>query len=448
LKSAKTIVVGGGFAGLTAATRLIQAGIEVVLLERNKELGGRASSFYDENFGEWLDNGPHVFIGAYHTALSMLRTWGAEDGVDFREGSKIPFIYDDRREVCLDVSGRGGKLGQLLAMFKFKGMSFKDRFRTVQVIKAIIDQADIDSYSEPTVAEFLTKFGISGDDCNDILNALTVAIMNAPAEVTGIKPLAKALKIVLLSGKSSLGILDRPFQQLYVEPAKRFLNLSGVDIRTSMSVKSLIFGSKGQLSGVETASESFVADNVILAIPPPDVLRLLPDWLRKDKFFARFSSLESSPIAAVHLTFDRPVLNRRFAFFPKAFTHWIFARGQEQVRGWKRLSTITSFAPTRDVMSVEDIEAWTISDLRERLPLMVNAEVQNSRVIRTSAATWILKPGAEMLRPSVSTVIEGLYLAGDWCATGLPLTIESAARSGDEVVATITRRDQLAETYT
>jgi len=51
--------------------------------------------------------------------------------------------------------------------------------------------------------------------------------------------------------------------------------------------------------------------------------------------------------------------------------------------------------------------------------------------VRYPDATVLLKPGSKELRPSPATPIKGLYLAGDWCDTGLPATIESAARSGE-----------------
>jgi zeta-carotene desaturase len=34
------------------------------------------------------------------------------------------------------------------------------------------------------------------------------------------------------------------------------------------------------------------------------------------------------------------------------------------------------------------------------------------------------------VRPTARTPVRGLYLAGDWTATGLPATIESAVQSG------------------
>ncbi|HBP18082.1 MAG TPA: hypothetical protein DEA08_09860 [Planctomycetes bacterium] len=43
-----TIVIGGGLAGLAAATWLGRAGQRVLLVERGRELGGRARSQLEE----------------------------------------------------------------------------------------------------------------------------------------------------------------------------------------------------------------------------------------------------------------------------------------------------------------------------------------------------------------------------------------------------------------
>jgi len=52
----KVIVIGAGFAGLSAATTLAQQGFDVTLLEKNKELGGRARKLEIDGFT--FDMGP------------------------------------------------------------------------------------------------------------------------------------------------------------------------------------------------------------------------------------------------------------------------------------------------------------------------------------------------------------------------------------------------------
>ena len=52
----KTIVIGGGIAGLSAASFLAKSGFDVTLLEKNNHLGGRARKFSDSGFT--FDMGP------------------------------------------------------------------------------------------------------------------------------------------------------------------------------------------------------------------------------------------------------------------------------------------------------------------------------------------------------------------------------------------------------
>ena len=52
----KAIVIGAGFAGLSAATKLADAGYDVTILEKNEMAGGRARVFEAEGFT--FDMGP------------------------------------------------------------------------------------------------------------------------------------------------------------------------------------------------------------------------------------------------------------------------------------------------------------------------------------------------------------------------------------------------------
>ena len=56
MSNKKVIVIGAGFAGLSAATTLAQQGFDVTLLEKNKELGGRARKLEIDGFT--FDMGP------------------------------------------------------------------------------------------------------------------------------------------------------------------------------------------------------------------------------------------------------------------------------------------------------------------------------------------------------------------------------------------------------
>jgi heterodisulfide reductase subunit A-like polyferredoxin len=88
-------------------------------------------------------------------------------------------------------------------------------------------------------------------------------------------------------------------------------------------------------------------------------------------------------------------------------------------------------------MSRRDAE----SALRAELPLLFPGlradDIARVLPIREKRATFLPKPGLEKKRPGVRSGIPGLYLAGDWTGTGLPATIESAARSAEAAAAAV-----------
>ena len=58
-------------------------------------------------------------------------------------------------------------------------------------------------------------------------------------------------------------------------------------------------------------------------------------------------------------------------------------------------------------------------------------------VTRERAATFRGVPGTAALRPPSRTKVPGLTLAGAWCATGWPATMEGAVRSGQSAAGAV-----------
>ena len=75
------IVIGAGFAGLSAAVRLAGKGARVLVLEARARLGGRATAYPDRETGELVDNGQHVLLGCYTDTFAFLQAIGAGDHV-------------------------------------------------------------------------------------------------------------------------------------------------------------------------------------------------------------------------------------------------------------------------------------------------------------------------------------------------------------------------------
>lgn len=76
---AEVIVVGGGAAGIAAAARLQSAGVDVLLVEAEEELGGKARSTTVD--GTVIERGPNSFQGRHAALWSLLAMLGIEDSV-------------------------------------------------------------------------------------------------------------------------------------------------------------------------------------------------------------------------------------------------------------------------------------------------------------------------------------------------------------------------------
>src|SRR6201996_2359559 len=67
----RAVVVGGGIAGLAAATGLAERGVRVTVLERETYLGGRAGGWAEA--GRAMSRGFHAFFRQYYNLRALLR---------------------------------------------------------------------------------------------------------------------------------------------------------------------------------------------------------------------------------------------------------------------------------------------------------------------------------------------------------------------------------------
>src|SRR6516165_7659533 len=89
------VIVGGGLAGLAAASGLADRGLRITLLESRPRLGGRASSFTDPVTGELVDNCQHVSMAC----CTNLKYFCVNMGISelFRYEQEIVFLGRDAK---------------------------------------------------------------------------------------------------------------------------------------------------------------------------------------------------------------------------------------------------------------------------------------------------------------------------------------------------------------
>ena len=103
-------------------------------------------------------------------------------------------------------------------------------------------------------------------------------------------------------------------------------------------------------------------------------------------------------------------------------------------KGWENHnSVITSniiYSQRLGQMTDEEIISFTRSELADQIPESKSAKLVHSIVNRIPMAIHCPRPGTETLRPVPRQVAGNLYLAGDWCRTLFPSSMEGACAAG------------------
>lgn len=104
----RVVVVGGGLAGLVAATELAARRFDVTLVERAPELGGKLTAWTMRALGEEfpVEHGFHGFFAQYYNLRELLAA-AAVDGADLAPSPGYPVLFADRPP---EVFGRTTRL--------------------------------------------------------------------------------------------------------------------------------------------------------------------------------------------------------------------------------------------------------------------------------------------------------------------------------------------------
>ncbi|MEU0132851.1 hydroxysqualene dehydroxylase HpnE [Streptomyces sp. NPDC006296] len=433
-RASRAVVVGGGLAGVTAALRLADAGIDVTLLEGRPRLGGLAFSFRRGDLS--VDNGQHVY----------LRCCTAYRGFLDRIGGAHLAPLQDRLDVpVLDVGRAAGpRLGRLrrtglpvplhlaggLAAYPHLSPAEKAGVARAALALGRLDPAD-PALDGIDFATWLRRQGQSPRTVEALWDLVGVATLNATAPNASAALAAKVFKTGLLSepGAADIGWAAVPLGDLHDTLARKALASAGVRIRLRTRVDSVTRAEDGRWA-VGTDGERFEADTVVLAVPQGDTHRLLPDGALDDP--DRLLDLTDAPILNVHVVYDRRVLRRPFFAALGSPVQWVFDRtASSGLRGGGQYLAVSQSAAQDEIdLPVAELRRRYLPELERLLPAARGAGIRDFFVTRERTATFAPVPGVGRLRPGTRTRAPGLHLAGAWTATGWPATMEGAVRSG------------------
>ena len=430
----EVLIIGGGFAGLAAGVALAGAGRRVHLLEQKPHLGGRARSFIEPSTGSVVDNGQHILTGAYHATLRFLEEIGTLDRIRFPPGLTVRFLEDGGRLSSLKCPRLPSPWHLLAGVMRSDGFTWREKLEILRLGRALDSKGpSSNSSSGLTVEEWLIRLGQSERLRRNFWDLFSIAAMNEDPRRAAASVFERVLRLALFSSPadSRIGIPQGGLSECYTQAAADYIQSRGGQVETGRNVTGFVIAD-GACRGVRLASgESIEVPAVISAVPWFEFVRLLPaEPLRSEPFFTKILGLRPAPIISINLWFDRQLTKLDFVGLRGTTVQWLFNKRGGHASGRDYVSLVLSGAHAHIERSKDDLLSIALRDLARLLPQTREANLVHSLVIKERFATFSPSVDAEALRPTASTPISGLILAGDWTATGLPATIEGAVQSG------------------
>jgi hydroxysqualene dehydroxylase len=427
---ADCVVVGGGVAGVAAAVAAADRGLRTVLLERGRVLGGMARSFPDPRLGGEMDCGQHVLMACCTAYRALLRRLGTEHLAPLQPRLDVLVVDEQGGRARLREARLPSPLHLLPSLARFPWLGTADRAAVAVAATRLGALRHLDRLDHLSFTEWLGA-AARGDRRRALWDLLTVATCNLPAaELSAGVGAFVVREGFLRSGAAAVGVPAAGLSRL-LDPADQVLARAGGALRLGEAVDAVLV-EDGRVQGVRLADGAEIrSPRVVVAGPPSLLARVAPQVAGAEPFTA-FRRLTTSPILNLQLRFDRRVLDAPYLAVWDSPLQWLFSRSRLHGEPGPEETVVCSLSAATGLaeLSGEEVLDRLLPHLHRAQPASREAELLGWRVTREREATAALRPGTARLRPGPHTQVQGLAVAGAWTATGWPITMESAARSG------------------
>lgn len=444
----KVAVIGGGIAGLAAATALAERSVDVTIFEATSQLGGRVSSWPVAG-GRNMSRGFHAFFRQYYNLRTLLRRTDPQlhrlrpvEDYPLRTAEGLTDSFASiPRTPPLNLAG----FVLQSPTFPLTGLANVGLASALELIDLKFPSS-LRRYDGESAAEFLDRLRFPAGARHLALEVFARSFFAHPQDFAA-RELVTMFHTYFTGSAEGL-LFDVPeddFNTSLWEPLAQYLETLGVTIQCSQPVQHLSRQDAGWQVTTDDGPEAF--DAVVVAADPrrsrkliaeleghTDALALLQDRVQQRR--------NAPPFAVVRLWLDGTVQPERAAFL-----------GTSRYQLLDNISVLERFEATAQTWSrqhggsVVELHAYAVdpgvvSDGGQRIRSQLLEDMYQvypeTRDLGIVAEEYLLEDDcglADMApleeQPTVTTGLPGLVLAGDWLQCDFPVALmERAATTG------------------
>ncbi len=458
LKTKKRVaVVGGGIAGISAASNLGERGFEVDLFEKSNYLGGKVGSWQFESNGETLqvEHGFHAFFKQYFNLLEFMKKIDAHKHlipiddylIFYPDHTKQSFKNMDTTPL-LNVWSMG-KTG----VYRYSDMML-NRYGTklLDLFKFDFNKT-FEQYDNVPLSDFMRDTHIP-EKMKIVFSSFARAFFAEPEDMSTAE-LIKSFHFYFLSNDLGLlyDVLDDDFDKTFLQPATRFMQQNNVSIHLNKAVEQITYLNENFfINGKEY-------DYCVLALDVkhlPDVITNSPSLHQFRNFKHQTLNVKPSARYAVWRLWTDAFEKESYPFF--VFTDRLdcldsitfYHNMEKESREWSTknkggIFELHSYALPAHLQTDEQIKEALLKELHYYLPELKYMNIRHEYFQHRNDFS-AFHCGLYKNRPTVKTEVPHLYLAGDWVKMdNCTMLMEAAYTSGSMAANYIMEQEHLQQ---
>ncbi len=420
------LILGGGLAGLTAAKRLTDRGLQVRVVEKRDIYGGKVSSWKDAE-GDWIESGTHCFFGAYGVLYDLMKEIGTYHAVRWKE-HQLAYTLAGGERFTFSTWDMPSPLHLIPAIIRNGYFTFGEMAAFSKSLIPLALQKNLypPTQDHLTFAEWAEEKKFGKRLMDKMFRPMALALKFIPPEEISAKIILDVTETFYrIPDSSCMGFLKGAPDEYLHQPLIRASASRGAQFRNVTAVDELLFDGR-EIKGVQLRNgEILTADYYLSALPIHNLVNALPVSLKtKDLFFAGLDNLEGVPVISVQIWYDREIASDDNVLFSPDGVIPVYANLARTTPEYRTLrgepfegKTRFEFcvAPARDLMGLTKEEIVRQVDLSVRNCYPVSsqgASILKSTVVKIPRSVYAPLPNMERFRPTQATPVRNLFFAG------------------------------------